>query len=1362
MKKLNLTSFLLVLVMLCMSLSSSAMTIEDFFYTAPGVTIQVTNDSSYPWTVNDNGELVSNMHIDSRSTTITFTNTSSISIGCSFEWNSIGESRYDYIYYSVNENRIADNSGNQGYRAATVTLEPSQTLSFTFRKDGSTTRDPDCGFIKHLVFGAPVTLTDGNWNFIADNRHVAMIKKYNGSDSEIIIPNTLSFNGVDYTVNSIDANVFKDKTTITSVVIPETVKSIGDYAFSGCTNLSSVTMGDDVTLGTDVFAGTATHYVNQDASGTYIDANGSQWGYIINHNSTAAIVTSYSGNDFALILPSVIIMNDHSYPVKAIGNNVFNNNNNLTSVVFPETLETIGSSTFAYCTNLISVSCPDALTTIGNSAFYGCNSLTTILFDNAPQLQTISDFSFSDCAQLSNFALPSTVTTLGNSAFYNCSKLASIKIPNCLKTIGESAFNGCLSLKTVEIADEANLETIGRFAFQGCNALAEFNFPASLVSIGDEAFATNNYSNSYINNVSCRTVEWYQWIDGSYSGGLTNLSSVDFSKCTNLSTIGEYAFLGTKVKCFDLSNCTSLLSIGHGAFSCNYYASEINLSGCTSLSSIQPVAFYRMGADASEDKKITLSGCDALTSIEQMTFYNACMEFVDLSGCTALQTIDTYAFANCWRLTEISIPDAVTTLGTYAFSDDTRLKSINFGAASALRSVGNYAFHGCSDLLSVTLPKTVCNINSYAFDDCTSLEKITLAPDGDLKSIGMYAFNNCYSLSVLTIPNTVTSIAASAFNFGAGNTTLIFVSADPKGYDVHVFDALDLEKVHIKIPASAKEEYETHYPDIAFIYADVERIELNYNELSASVNNDYAFRATVFPENAVCAVQWVSSDENVATIDAEGVMHGVTTGIVTITAKAIDGSGVSEKCTVNVHYVDMQSIQLAQNSYWYRKGTLGQIDITTAPANASDRNVTFVSSNPEIATVDEYGNVKAIAVGKCSISATSATNPDVTATADIDVRAYKPAKWVVDGDFIKDAETGLYLKLTCLSELKNDCVYGYDLYKNYLLCVDGSNMPENLEDGKYYMHDPMGFFCLGFENNQIKEINCYDYGAEQKKGVVEFYKLSDGTYYMSVNGNLVQQTNKDENISVYVENGSNDDWDYTIQNSPYYPENLSARLTHYKSMSNNVVVPETIGFNGEQCPVTGIGNTLTYHDDYGYHNEFGFYNISSVYFPSTIKYIGNYTFANCQQLQTVTFNEGMVDIPYCTFYNCDNLDNVFLPSTIKNIGRQAFYSCDKLSNITLSKDLTSIDGDAFSNCNALASLEVPDDNMTFTSVDGVLYKKDMSDIVIFPHAKGGSFTIPSTMTSIRQGLFSGCTALTEVTIPSSIKTIGSCAFNASM
>ncbi len=144
-----------------------------------------------------------------------------------------------------------------------------------------------------------------------------------------------------------------------------------------------------------------------------------------------------------------------------------------------------------------------------------------------------------------------------------------------------------------------------------------------------------------------------------------------------------------------------------------------------------------------------------------------------------------------------------------------------------------------------------------------------------------------------------------------------------------------------------------------------------------------------------------------------------------------------------------------------------------------------------------------------------------------------------------------------------------------------------------------------------------------------------------------------------------------------------------------------------------------------------------------------------------TINGKMVtSIGEGAFADCDSLRNVTIPESVKNIGENAFNSCDGLTSLTIPNSVTSIGEGAFYKCENLSSINVDANNKIYSSVNGVLYNKGRTELIVYPAGKmDASFTIPNSVTGIAAGAFAGCKYLTSILIPNSVKSIGEMAFS---
>lgn len=157
--------------------------------------------------------------------------------------------------------------------------------------------------------------------------------------------------------------------------------------------------------------------------------------------------------------------------------------------------------------------------------------------------------------------------------------------------------------------------------------------------------------------------------------------------------------------------------------------------------------------------------------------------------------------------------------------------------------------------------------------------------------------------------------------------------------------------------------------------------------------------------------------------------------------------------------------------------------------------------------------------------------------------------------------------------------------------------------------------------------------------------------------------------------------------------------------------------------------------------------------------IGKEAFYSCDALTSVIIPDGVTEIGEEAFSKCYKLASITLPDSVTEIGRGAFFFCSALTSITLPEGVTTIGNYVFSSCIILDEIEVSPENPNYTSVDGVLFTKDMKTLIQYPEGKSNSeYAIPDGVTTIGDNAFFSCDFLTSVTIPDSVKTIGDRAF----
>ncbi len=389
------------------------------------------------------------------------------------------------------------------------------------------------------------------------------------TQSAYVIPSTIEYDGIVYTVTRIGDYVFYNCTSLTSISIPESVSKIGEHAFYLCENLESVDISEGVdSIGDSAFNGC------KSLESIIIPQSVTSLGEYIFYNcdslntvtfSPASNLESIGNNVFygCKAITSIVIPDG----VTSVGDNAFYGCTNLESVTIPQDVISIGQYAFYNCTSLTSIEIPENLTYLGENVFYGCEKLTTVVFEEPSQIETIGKNVFYNCTGLTSITLPNGVTHIDEGAFYLCTNLTSIMLPDSLESIGDSAFNGCTSLASIHIPQSAI--DIGEYAFYDCESLAtlEFSEGSYLDAIGKNAFynCTGLTSINIPENVSfIGEYAFYNCINLTsitIPAGVTNIASGAFQDCSNLSEVLMEPLTAPNIEGNTFSGCSSDLEI---------------------------------------------------------------------------------------------------------------------------------------------------------------------------------------------------------------------------------------------------------------------------------------------------------------------------------------------------------------------------------------------------------------------------------------------------------------------------------------------------------------------------------------------------------------------------------------------------------------------------------------------------------------------------------------------------------------------------------------------------------------------------------------------------------------------------------
>ncbi len=1168
---------------------------------------------------------------------------------------------------------------------------------------------------------------------------------YNWSvGTDLVIPATYSSGGGSaLPVTAIGYQAFMGSTSVTSVLIPNSVTSIEQGAFSLCTKLKSVNIPSGVTsIGSNAFQGCTSLEKVTIASGV------THTGYGMFYGCTS--------------LASVNIPSS----VTSIGQLSFYKCASITSLVIPNSVTDIGQQAFDGCTNLTTLTISSGLISISDHAFYGCTSLESLTIPNS--VKSIGKNAFSGCIKLTSLSLPGSLTSLGESAFSNCTSLTSViiengatviggfkgctnlksvTIPNSVKTISDYAFQGCTSLTNISIG--SGVTSIGRYAFDGCTGLTSIVIPDGVTDIG--AYAIYNCTNITIYaeaasqpsgwlsgwNTNGRTVYWanaWEIVDGApkliygfsynsettsyiltaYYGSAANLTLPSVYNKRSVAAIGENAFyMNSKLVSITIpdsitsigksafQNCTSLanISIGSGVASIGEQA----FFACPMQNIIIPLSVTSIGGNAFNFCDNLTIYCEAASRPEGWnTSWNSRARPVYWAG--EWEIVDglptpVYEFTlntdgTSYTLSKyngsggsITIPSAynglpVTKIGENIFKNKASLISVAIPAG--ITNIGAFAFYDCANLKSVTLGSGVEIIGSFAFGSCVKLANISI-PSG-VTSIGFGAFSLCSSLLEVTIPYGVISIDGEAF-YGCSNLISVIIPDSVSLMGESAFGACSKLSIYCQ--------------------SEQEPAQWSFN------GNEW----NPYP----CPVYWAGEWTLVSGTPKPVYEFIINTDGTSYTLSKYNGS--AESVTIPSTYNGLPVTKIGDGSF-ARNETIRSIaipnGITTIGNYAFDGvNLGELIIPDSVTGIGSYAFFSCLNLAKLTLGSgvesigdyafaeceklTSVVIPNSVTSIDgyafylcSSLKIYceaasKPDGWVADWN--PDARP-VYWGGTWA--LVNDILMEATAASNFTYADNG--------DGTCVLNSYTGTIANVVIPSSINGLQVKSIGAKAfyNNQIITSVKISDGI------------------VSIGQEAFS--------FNSIFYSSSLTSI-----TLGKNVVVLGEKAFDG--CK-----------------------KITSIVLPSGITSISNNAFSSCSGLTNIIIPNSVTSIGASAFSYCTSLTTIIIPNSVKSIGTSAFSGCN-LTSLTIGSGVTSLDASFVNYCTKLTSIIVDTSNTAFKSVDGNIYSKDGT--VLWRYATGktaGTFEIPVGVTGIGEYAFNSCTSLASVIIPDSVTNIGANAF----
>ena len=669
----------------------------------------------------------------------------------------------------------------------------------------------------------------------------------------------------------------------------------------------------------------------------------------------------------------------------------------------------------------------------------------------------------------------------------------------------------------------------------------------------------------------------------------------------------------------------------------------------------------------------------------------------------------------------VVIPDtidgkSVTSIGRRAFEGCTNLKSITI--PNSVTEMGRRAFSGCSSLTGIAIPDSVTEIGKYAFDGCKSLTSITI-PDG-VTSIGDGAFYNCSSLTEIKVASENSNyVSVNGVLYNKDKTTIICYPAGKKGNNYKIPDGVT------KVDSSAF----IGCSSLTSITIPNSVTEIGYSVFEGCTN----LKSITIP-NGVTSIG-DSAFEDCTSLTSITIPNGVTS----------IGDSAFEGCTSLTSITIPNSVTSIGFGAFIGCSSLTSITIPDSVTCIGDSAFNGCTSLTSITIPDSVTSIGESAFSGCS-SLASITIPDSVMS--------------IGNDAFHECSS--LTSITIPNSVTSIGDYAF------LGCSRLTAIDVNTDNKDYTSVNGVLFY-------NDKTIICYPAG---KKG--NNYKIPDGV----------------TSICWYAFSGCTSLTSITIPDSV---TEIGGSAFENCSSLTSITIPDSV-------TSIGIGAFV------------GCSSLTSIMIPDNVTYIGGAVFADCSSLTEIKVStqnakyvsvngvlynkdkttimcypagkkdknykilDGVTEICTSAFNGCSSLTSITIPDSVTEIGVSAFSGCSSLTGITIPDSVTRIDMSTFRGCSSFTSITIPDNvtyidiwafngctgltaidvkagNNNYTSVNGVLFNKDKTELICYPAGKTDkSYNIPNCVTNVGGWAFDGCTSLTSITIPDSVTEIDWSAF----
>lgn len=1150
------------------------------------------------------------------------------------------------------------------------------------------------------------TDANGNWQSTPYYQYAAKVTNSSGMggdyEGDIQIPETVNYNGIDYTVVEVYYSAFSYCPSLTSVELPNTVMWIRSSAFSRCNSLTSVTMP-------------GVEYIESDAFDGCSSLTSLQLPESLGYTDSGA----FRGN----AMSSITVDENNAY-YKSVDGVLYDKN--VTKIVgfpnrkggiytIPSTIETIKQYTFSSSTILDELVIPASVTKIESNAF-DCNSHIKKL--------TIEDATTELAIGQGNLGFEGFTDEFGNYQNYSSvlTQLEEIYWGRNLKYTGSkyaTAFGNSYNLRKIVFGP--SVTSIPKYSFKNCYAINEVD-----VKGGIGQWCNFDFTEEYTNPL---------WGGGGMMGAESTGPKVLFNgeELTGSielpSGIAKIPAHGFQYGCkgiTDLKLNSDLTEIADGAFKELTQLKTINIVGSNENFKVIENVLY--------NKEISKILCfpqlregeyvmpSTIAEMGEYQFYN-CSKLTKVTLSGLIQNIPLRSFDGCSVLSAAIIPSSVTTIGDYAFFGCSRIETLTLnnglktikqhafdGCANltaltipaSVETIDDYAFYGCSGLATLTIGNGLKTINQHAFDGCVKLTDLVFEANSKLQSIGSYAFNNCNQLKEITIPASVLTIANDAFDECTSLNKVVFEDSENS---ISLGSGQRMTQWGYTDPCGI---FGSSPVETLYIGRNIVFVNKNY-WIDSNGNNNYNY--SHFNGDKLTNVT-IGCD---VTLMPAGLFYGC----YNITRVDYNCS-IIEWCKIT--FEDQYATPFGQLGMGMGMGEGKASPILYLEGDALHSQVNIPEGATKIGAYSFYGQQ---GVSTFIVPSTVKTIEKYAFNApyvsDVTINATTVPALTDTLAFNSDAR--IFVKDEVLSDYRNAAVW---------------NTLGNIEDRIC----PQGFKLVSVDLVAMESspallpaLNA----LERVNGDYRITALTNLKIRGTMNGwDFLMIRNKMPNLRYLdLEEATILDNDGGMEYYQGYhtTANQIGPYTFYKVNNlKTIVLPTNLESIGENAfaesgveSVTILGTSLTTIGNSAFRNS----QLKSMTIPKTVRKIPYCAFESCYRLREVKFaadidgdiKAGIETIESNAFSGCSSLNKLALPTTLKRIESYAFSGCSNLQEIDFAEGLQSIGYYAFQSCYRLKNLHMP-----------------------------------TSLRRIENNAFQYCNGLTEVHVPSLITEIGDYAF----